>query len=114
MLKRPAGFSEPPSKQGHAGGQFWLGGLYRDGYGIPQDLVSAHMWLDLASRSTGRIHEVAVEHRAAVAALMTREELTAARRRAREWKPVNCTPVQPENAREHGAKTAQRAGRRGP
>ena len=73
--------------QNHAAGQFWLGRLYRDGYGVPQDLVSAHMWLNLASRSTGMIHEVAVEHRDAVAALMTREDLGEAQQRAREWKP---------------------------
>ncbi len=30
--------------------QFYLGKMYNDGWGVPQDYVQAYMWLDLAVR----------------------------------------------------------------
>ena len=38
----------PPS-QGNANAQNNLGLMYRNGRGVPQDYVSAHMWLNLAA-----------------------------------------------------------------
>ena len=56
--------------------------------GVPQDDVSAHMWLNLAAaQSTGEDRERSAAARDAVAARMTREDLSEAQRRAREWSP---------------------------
>ena len=49
---------------------------------MPQDDVSAHMWLNLAA-ATG--HEDARKARELVAARMTREQIAEAQARAREW-----------------------------
>ena len=64
-------------------------GVCMIGEGVPQDYVSAHMWLNLAaSRATGRMADVRaawVKIRDSVAARMTREEISQAQQRAREW-----------------------------
>ena len=74
--------------QGYAAAQLNLGIMYADGEGVPQDNVSAHMWLNLAAaQSTGEERERSVTARDAVAARMTREDLSEAQRRAREWSP---------------------------
>ena len=56
--------------------------MYADGLGVPQDYVSAHMWLNLAA-ATG--DEEARKARELVAARMTREQIAEAQARAREW-----------------------------
>ena len=68
--------------------QFNLGIMYGDGRGVPQDDVSAHMWLNLATaQSTGEQRERIAAARDAVAERMTREDLSEAQQRAREWSP---------------------------
>ena len=62
--------------------------MYGDGRGVPQDDVSAHMWLNLATaQSTGEQRERIAAARDAVAERMTREDLSEAQQRAREWSP---------------------------
>ena len=56
--------------------------MYDNGRGVPQDYVTAHMWLNLAA-ATG--HEDARKAREIVAASMTREQIAEAQARAREW-----------------------------
>ena len=76
------------AEQGHAQAQFNLGIMYDTGRGVPQDNVSAHMWLNLAAaQSTGEDRARYVTVRDRVAEGMTREDLSEAQRRAREWSP---------------------------
>ena len=56
--------------------------MYATGRGVPQDYVTAHMWLNLAA-ATG--NEDARKAREIVAASMTREQIAEAQARAREW-----------------------------
>ena len=37
--------------QGHALAQYRLGGLYESGYGVPKDLVQAHVWTSLSGQN---------------------------------------------------------------
>ena len=73
--------------QGYAPAQYNLGTMYVRGRGVPEDVVTAHMWVSLAaSRSTS---DVALD-RAAQTLELIAEELTAsqraeAQRLAREW-----------------------------
>ena len=61
------------------------GRRYAAGRGVPQDDVAAHMWLNLsAAQSTGEYREQRAKARDAVAARMTREDLSEAQRRAQE------------------------------
>jgi TPR repeat protein len=59
-----------------------VGLTYAYGLGVPQDVVTAHMWLDLAAASgdanAGRARD-------SVATGMSAQQLAAARRRARAW-----------------------------
>ncbi len=74
------------AEQGYARAQYNLGRMYANGRGVPQDDVTAHMWLNLsASRLTGEARERAVEARDAVADLLTPEDRSQAQRRARAW-----------------------------
>ena len=70
------------AEQGVADAQFSLGFAYANGEGVPQDYVTAHMWINLAA-ATG--NENAREAREIVAASMTREQIAEAQARAREW-----------------------------
>jgi TPR repeat protein len=71
--------------QGEAVGQFNLGGMYAEGQGVPQEYVTAHMWLNLAAAKDGE--DDAAKARDTIAKEMTREQLAEAQRLAREWKP---------------------------
>ena len=74
--------------QGHDRAQYLLGLMYVEGRGVPQDDVSAHMWLNLATAQfTGEEREQSATMRDAVAERMTREDLSEAQRLAREWAP---------------------------
>ena len=68
--------------QGNASAQLNLGIMYGTGQGVPQDYVSAHMWLNLAAATGG---EEARKARERVAVSMTREQIAEAQARAREW-----------------------------
>ena len=35
---------KPAADQGDADAQYWLGRLYEEGRGVPQDFEEAHMW----------------------------------------------------------------------
>ncbi len=70
------------AERGYAPAQNNLGFIYVQGFGVPQDYVLAHMWLNLAA---GGGHEDAVGGRAAVAKLMTSEQISEAQRLARVY-----------------------------
>ena len=62
--------------------------MYERGFGVPQDNVSAHMWFNLAAaQATGEQREQIAERRDKIAETMTREDISEAQRRAREWSP---------------------------
>ena len=58
--------------------------MYYMGYGVPEDLVFAHMWVSLA---TNQGYKKAIGNRAKVAEQMNPAEIAEAERLAREWLP---------------------------
>jgi TPR repeat protein len=70
--------------QGYVDAQFDLGFMYKNGLGVPQDYVQAHMWFSLAA--TGG-DQGAAESGDTVAGLMTPLQIAEAQKLAREWKP---------------------------
>lgn len=76
------------AEQGKADSQASLGISYFLGLGVPKDLVQAYMWMNLAvSRASGIYQEEAAKTRDMVAKEMTAQQIAAAQRLAREWKP---------------------------
>jgi uncharacterized protein len=75
----------PLAEQGDASAQYNLGVFYDNGLGVPQDYVSALMWLNL-SAAQGK--EGAATFRDLVARLMTPAQIAEAQKLAREWKPT--------------------------
>jgi TPR repeat protein len=71
--------------QSYAGAQFNLGVLYANGNGVQQDYVAALMWLNLAAAQGD---ETAINGRDFIAAKMTPDQIAAAQRLTREWKPT--------------------------
>lgn len=63
--------------------QVSLGLMYRRGKGVPQDNVAAYIWYGLAAR---RGVTRAKNHLRRIAAIMTKEEIGEARRRAGLWR----------------------------
>jgi TPR repeat protein len=62
-----------------------LGTIYKDGRGVPQDYVSAHMWLNL-SVSNG--YKDTVKSRNTLEKKITPSQIEKAQEMARNWKPT--------------------------
>ena len=63
-----------------------LSSICINGEGVRQDYLQAHMWSNLAVlRGTGEIRDRAVSTRDSAASRITREDLSEARRLARQW-----------------------------
>ncbi len=75
----------PLAEQENAHAQFYLGVMYENGFGLPQDYVQAHMWYHLAVANG---HKDAVTLRDRLAKQMTPAQIAEAQRLAREWKPI--------------------------
>ena len=79
--------------QGLAVAQFVLGEMYASGQGVPEDIVRAHMWLNLSEAQAAQIEggqklaRDAQEMRDALAGAMTPAQIAEAQQLAREWKP---------------------------
>ncbi|MBY6092514.1 tetratricopeptide repeat protein [Maritimibacter alkaliphilus] len=73
---------ETAANAGDTEAQLELGLLYSEGRGVPQDLIMAHKWLNIAA-STGSAR--ARERRDAVADLLTPEDLSRAQTAARRF-----------------------------
>jgi hypothetical protein len=71
------------AEQGDADAQFYLGVMYTNGRGVPQDDVQAYMWFNL-SAALGQ-GEDAVKARDRVASRLTPDQRAEAQRLAREW-----------------------------
>ncbi len=80
---------KPLAAQGDALAQFSLGVMYRQGQGVPQDYVQAHVWYNLAALRSepGADQDISVKNRDIIAARMTPPQIAEAQRLAREWKP---------------------------
>ena len=75
------------AEQGHAYAQCSLGDRYLNGAEVPEDHVEAYAWYSVAATNGD---EVAKEGLPLVKAELTREQLTAAQRRAAElYKQIN-------------------------
>jgi uncharacterized protein len=61
---------------------FQLGLAYSTGREGPVDLIEAHKWFNIAAARGDRM---AAQHREELASEMSREEIAAALRAAREW-----------------------------
>jgi len=65
--------------------------MYRNGQGVLQDNLFAHMWFNLAaslsSASQNEYRDAAATEREAIATKLTPSQLSDAQRMAREWKP---------------------------
>jgi len=64
--------------------------MYEHGQGVPQDYVSAHMWLNLAATSRATdpaARDEAAKERDMLAAKMTPAQIAEAQRLASELKP---------------------------
>jgi TPR repeat protein len=72
------------AEQGNAGCQSLLGRMYERGYGLPQDYVLAHLWLNLAAANGDETYK---RDRDSVAKNMTASQIAEAQKLAREWKP---------------------------
>ena len=70
------------AEQGDADAQYLVGFAYANGRGVPEDDVTAHMWLNVAAATGDEDARTAREN---VAARMTREQIAEAQARAREW-----------------------------
>jgi TPR repeat protein len=79
----------PLAEQGNANAQYKLGVFYDNGLGVPQDKVSAYMWLNL-SASQGR--EGAAAFRDLIARRLTPAQKEEAQKLTREWKPNRQSP----------------------
>jgi hypothetical protein len=63
---------------------FNLGVMYTNGWGVPQDYVRAHMWLNL---SAAQGDQDAARDRDDIATRMTPAQIAEAQKLAREWQP---------------------------
>lgn len=77
------------AEQGHARAQYSLAILYGAGTGVPRDYEMAYVWYSLAAARLpdGSERKRAFELLSALQQYMTREQLFAAQKRAREWQP---------------------------
>ncbi len=73
---------ERAADAGHPGAQFQLGLMYATGEEMPQDLVLAHKWLNLAAT---RGSSDATTLRAEITLEMSRRDVMTAQRLARDW-----------------------------
>src|SRR5262245_18138200 len=82
------------AKQGHARAQNNLGMLYRDGLGIPQDFVRAHMWYSVSTVTLSGDNGLrAMKNRDVLASRMTTSQLKKSHemaRRCQETKFKEC------------------------
>ena len=72
--------------QGDTAAQFNVGVRHYNGLGVPQDYIAAHMWANLAAAQGD---ENARKMRDDLAGRMSSEQIAAAQRAAREWRPVS-------------------------
>ena len=90
------------SAQGDAYAQYKLGRLYQDGPGVPKDVVTAHMWLNVAS-ANGERDAGLLRNKAGFATRTVSED--------RRWPPASPPAARcatPEASRAAGSYTTRR------
>ena len=75
---------ERAAQQNHAEAQYSLGMMYRSGQGVGVDKSRAYLWFNLAAAQG---HEQARDARDNLLPALTPEQVLAAQRAAREWRP---------------------------
>jgi TPR repeat protein len=71
------------AEKGDADAQYAIGIIYMEGWGVSQDYIQAHMWLNLAAKSGFYVY---AKKRDEVAAKMTPAQIAEAQRLAGHWK----------------------------
>jgi DNA-binding NarL/FixJ family response regulator len=71
--------------RGFPGAQLAMGGLYRDGLGLPKDNIRAYTWFRLAHRTSAQVGAASERAWRALAAKMTPAEISEAERQALAW-----------------------------
>ena len=67
--------------------------MYREGRGVPQDYIQAHMWYTVARKQANRFNEISISDALyLVERVMTLEQIEEAQRLADEWKPKRKSP----------------------
>lgn len=88
-MKKAVYWLQKAADRGDGEAQFMLGMIYSQGSGITQDLVQAHMWLNLAGTSKEEVSQqnkaIAENNRKAVEANMTSKQIEEARALASKW-----------------------------
>jgi TPR repeat protein len=86
-----ADWFQKAADKGLARAQLSLGQLYDSGQGVPRDPIEAYKWYRLAaghfSDSETEFRGMAVERSSIVAAKMTPDEISKAKKLASEWTP---------------------------
>ena len=82
----------PAAEQGDPQAQYWLGRLYEEGRGVPQNFVEAHVWYNLAAAQG---NADARKARDTLAPKLTREQLASAQERAQNWRPTLAATAAP-------------------
>jgi len=77
---------QAPAHGGGADALYELGLMYCTGRDVEYDLVEAHKWCNLAAL---RGNDEAKRYRFELSREMTRKEISAAQKRAREWLAIN-------------------------
>jgi hypothetical protein len=76
---------ERAAQQNHPEAQYSLGVMYRNGQGVPVDKSKAYVWFNLAAAQG---HERARDARDSLLPALTPDQVLAAQRAAREWRPA--------------------------
>ena len=84
------------AERGHGVAQFILGQMYRDGYGVAEDKLSAYMWFLLAERTGEYVDKSIREAKERLAGKMKTEQIVQAQRRALAWIRDHSEPSQAE------------------
>lgn len=74
---------KPAAEKGDSTAQFYLGAMYYNGQGVPQDYVTAYLWMTL-SKEAG--NHLAVDGLKLTASQMNTSQLEKGKRLVTEWK----------------------------
>jgi uncharacterized protein len=77
------------AEQGHSVAKLYLGVMYAEGRGVPQDYVRAYMWFSL---SAAQGEQRAVKTLEIAERRMTPAQISEAQKLARNWKPITQPP----------------------
>lgn len=77
------------AEQDHSVAKLYLGVMYAEGRGVPQDYVRAHMWFSLAAAQGV---QRAVKTLNMAERKMTPDQIAEAQKLARDWKPATQPP----------------------